>query len=327
LALGFTEADLAAMLGVATETVCRWWVAYTKGGLEAIPQQRTGRPLGSGRTLSDEQATRVQQIIDTTCPEDVGIAAPLWSRRAVRDLIAKECGVTMPVRTVGEYLRRWGYTAKKPRRHNRKQDPQEVRQWLEQTYPAIKKRAREEHAEIHWCDETGIVADQCCGYGYAKKGQPATMEVPDPHIRINMVSSITNEGTVRFMTYPKTMTGELFVVFLERLLRSTSGKIFLMIDRLPAHGKACVTEWVAKHRDRLELFELPRRAPELNPTEYLNNDMKMAVKDPGLPKSETELRSRVQNVMHRLCNFPKHIMNLFLHPCVLYAAASAAAVT
>jgi transposase len=99
--LGFTEADLAAMLGVAPETVCRWWVAYSNGGLEAIPQQRTGRPLGSGRTLSDEQSRRVQQIIDSQSPEDVGIASPLWNRRAIRDLIAKECGITMPVRTGG----------------------------------------------------------------------------------------------------------------------------------------------------------------------------------------------------------------------------------
>lgn len=319
--MGFTEADVADLLGVSRETVSRWWSAYSNGGLEAIPQDRTGRPLGSGRTLSDEQAKRVQQLIDTKSPEDAGIAAPLWSRRAVRDLIAQECGVTMPVRTVGKYLRRWGYTAKKPRRHNRRQDPQEVREWLGKTYPAIKKRAQAEHAEIHWCDETGIVADQCSGYGYARKGEAATMEVPDPHIRINMVSAITNEGMVRFMTYPQTMTGEVFVVFLDRLLRSTTGKIFLMIDRLPAHGNACVTEWVAKHQDRLELFEMPRRAPELNPDEYLNNDMKTAVKDKGLPGSKKELRSRIQQVMHRLCNLPKHIASLFLNPFVLYAAA------
>jgi transposase len=314
--LGFIEVDIANMLGVATETVCRWWVAYSNGGVEAIPQDRTGRPLGSGRTLSDEQAKRVQQIIDTQSPEDVGIASPLWSRRAVRDLIAQECGVTMPVRTVGEYLRRWGYTAKKPRRHNRRQNPQEVREWLEKTYPAIKERARKEHAEIQWCDETGIAADEYPGYGYAREGQAATMEVPDPHIRINMVSAISNEGTLRFMTYPQTMTGELFIVFLGRLLRSTTGKIFLMIDRLRAHGTPEVKEWVAKHQDRIELFELPRRAPELNPDEYLNNDLKRTVKDEGLPSSKKELRSRVQQAMHEICNLPQHIMNFFLHPCV-----------
>ncbi len=170
--------------------------------------------------------------------------------------------MALAVRTVGEYLRRWGYTAKKPARHARRQDPEEVRQWLEDTYPALKARARKEHAEIHWCDETGVVADHCSGYGYARKGQRVTMEVPDPHIGINMVSSITNEGTLRFMTYPGTMTGERFIVFLGRLLRNTTGKIFLIVDRLKVHQSGVVKEWVSAHADRLELFELPRRAPE-----------------------------------------------------------------
>jgi transposase len=321
--LGFTQADVARILGVATETVCRWWVAYSAGGLEAIPHERTGRPPGSGAALSDEQATRIQRLIDTTSPEDQGLDASLWSRRAVGELIRKECHVVLAVRTVGEYLRRWGYTAKKPTRHARKQDPEEVRQWLEATYPALKTRARKEHTEIHWCDETGVVADQCSGYGYAREGQRATMEVPDPHIGINMVSSITNEGTLRFMTYSGTMTGDRFIVFLGRLLRSTTGKIFLIVDRLKAHQSAVVQEWVAAHADRLELFELPRRAPERNPGEYLNNDVKRAVKEDGLPDTVPALRSRLQHVMRKLRQLPKHIVSYFLHPCVLYAAATA----
>ncbi|MDY3559298.1 IS630 family transposase, partial [Gemmata sp. JC673] len=248
---GFTQADVADILGVAPETVCRWWVAYSGGGLEAIPHERTGRPPGAGAALSDEQAARIQQLIDTTSPEESGIASPLWSRRAIGELIRQECGVVLAVRTVGAYLRRWGYTAKKPARHARKQDPEEVRHWLEHTYPALKTRAKRERAEIHWCDETGVVADHCSGYGYAKRGQRATMDVPDPHIGINMVSSITNEGTLRFMTYPGTMTGERFVVFLGRLLRTTTGKVFLVVDRLKAHQSAGVAEWVAAHADRL----------------------------------------------------------------------------
>ncbi len=35
----------------------------------------------------------------------------------------------MPVRTVGEDLKRWGDTAKKPRRHAREQNPEEVNKW------------------------------------------------------------------------------------------------------------------------------------------------------------------------------------------------------
>ena len=69
----------------------------------------------------------------------------------------------MAVRTVGAYLKRWGYTSKKLQRHARDQDPEEVREWREITYPELEKRAETEDAEIFWCDETGAVADAYSG--------------------------------------------------------------------------------------------------------------------------------------------------------------------
>ena len=101
---------MAELLGLSRETVSRWWTAYVDHGLEALPGDRTGRPVGSGRTLNDGQAARLRTILNEKSPEEVGIASPLWTRRAVAELIRKEYGIDMPVRTVGEYLERWGYT-------------------------------------------------------------------------------------------------------------------------------------------------------------------------------------------------------------------------
>jgi transposase len=317
--LGFTQSAVAELLGVSRETVCRWWSAYTSGGVEALPQERTGRPEGSGR-LSDEQARHIQQLLDENSPEKLGIASPLWSRRAVGDLVKKEFGIELAERTVGDYLKRWGYTAKKPGRHSKDQDPEEVRQWLEETYPAIEKRASEEAADIYWCDETGRQADQQPGYGYAKKGEPATMAVPDSHIRVSQISAISNEGSVRFMTYTSTMTAALFIVFLGKLVAGASRKSFLIVDRLKAHDAAAVDKWLAEHQDQIEVFYLPRYSPELNPDEYLNNDLKGGVNKTGLPDNKEDLRSRVQSFMHRLLHLPEHVRNFFQHPCVQYAA-------
>src|SRR5271157_5009042 len=111
------------LLGLSRETVSRWWTAYAEDGVEALPGERTGRPVGSGRTLIDGQAAWLRTILNQKSPEEVGIASPLWTRRAVADLIRKQFGIDMPVRTVGEYLRRWGYTVKVPRRHAKDQDP------------------------------------------------------------------------------------------------------------------------------------------------------------------------------------------------------------
>ena len=70
--LGFSEVELADLLGVCNETISRWWTAYAAEGLDSLPGGRTGRPLGSGRFLSDQQAERIQELIDNNSPEQVG---------------------------------------------------------------------------------------------------------------------------------------------------------------------------------------------------------------------------------------------------------------
>jgi len=317
---GFTQVDLADLLGVSPETVCRCWSDYLLAGLDGLPGKRSGRPLGSGRSLSPQQSAHIQYLIDHNVPEVLGVASPLWSRRAVRDLIREECGIVLAIGTVGKYLKRWGYTAKRPQRHSRDQVPEEVREWVEETYPAIEKKAEEQGARIFWCDETGSAADEHPGRGYAREGQRATMEVPQPHIHMNQISAISNTGAVRFMTYSRTMNAALFIVFLDRLLRSTTGKLFLIVDRLRAHDTAEVAAWVAAHHDRIELFYLARRAPERNVTEYLNNDLKGQINAQGLPDSKEELRSRIQRFMRGLLNLPEHVKSYFRHPCAQYAA-------
>ena len=154
--LGYAVVDIAAILGVREETVSRWCSRYDRGGRQALPGDRTGRPLGSGRLLADEQERGLRQLIETKSPQEVGIPAALWTRQAVRDLIKQQLGVRLPIRTVGEYLRRWGYTPQVPVRKAYRQDPEEVAQWLEETYPEIEAQAAHEGGEIHWGDETGV---------------------------------------------------------------------------------------------------------------------------------------------------------------------------
>src|SRR5439155_25771376 len=68
--LGYSEVELANLLGVCHETISRWWTAYAADGLPALPGDRRGRPLGSGRFLSEQQAERIKSRIDHNTPEE-----------------------------------------------------------------------------------------------------------------------------------------------------------------------------------------------------------------------------------------------------------------
>lgn len=319
--LGMTETRLAEIFGLARETVCRWWSAYQAGGVEAIPHERTGRPIGSGRTLDDAQATQLQAKIKDHSPGDWGIAAPLWTRRAVRDLIRNEFQIDMPIRTVGEYLRRWGYTPKKPRHKARGQDPEKLREWLENIYPAIAEAAAKEGGEIQWCDEKGVGANEFPGRGYAPIGQTPEQEVMAHPCQMNVASTITNEGKIRFMTYRSTMTATVFIEFLRRLVQGAHKKIFLIVDQLPAHTSSAVEHWLEGRDDRIEMFYLPARYPERNPDEYLNNDIHHSVNAASLPNNQSELRANIQRFLQSLAKLPGHVANYFKNSYISYAAA------
>jgi transposase len=114
--LGYSELDLAALLGVCHETISRWWTAYSAEGLTALPRGRSGRPLGTGRLLSDSQAQRIKECLDHHCPEELGIPHAL-GYRAVRDLIrARSLASTW--RNEPSAVAPLGYTSKKPSRHS-----------------------------------------------------------------------------------------------------------------------------------------------------------------------------------------------------------------
>ena len=106
------------------------------------------------------------------------------------------------------------------------------------------------------------------------------------------------------------------------MLSETTRKIFLIVDRLRAHEAKKVEAWAAEHRDRIELFFLPRYAPERNADEYLNNDMKGSINATGLPGSQEGLRRRIQGFMIKLRHLPEHVRQYFQHPCVKYAAGT-----
>lgn len=104
-------------------------------------------------------ATQQQQIVDAVrsrCPDQLRIPGLLWTRAAVQELSERECGVRLEVSTVGRYLRRWGFTLKRPVKRALEADPVVVEAWLEEVYPAIKARAKKQGAMILWQDESGV---------------------------------------------------------------------------------------------------------------------------------------------------------------------------
>ena len=157
---------IAAQLEVRRNTVSNGWKAYQAEGVRGIPSQTRGRKPGEQRTLSPRREKQNQALLCDQTPEQyklglrsrrgstpyipVGVSFALWTRRAVQALLRQRLRRTMPLRTVGEYLKRWGFTPQKPLKRAYEQRPAQVKRWLDETYPAIVARAKREQAEIQF---------------------------------------------------------------------------------------------------------------------------------------------------------------------------------
>ena len=77
---------------------------------------------------------------------------------------------------------------------------------------------------------------------------------------------------------------------------------------------------MAAHSDEIELLFLPPYAPEHNPDEYLNNDLKQQLKNLPRPDSHEELVQSTTSVLRSLQRRPDRIRAYFHHKDVRYAA-------
>ena len=111
-------------------------------------------------------------------PDQLKLLFASWNRQAFRQLIKMQFGFEMPIRTVGEYLSRRGYTPQKPIQKAFEHRPVEVALWMEESYPAIYSKAKDENAEIYWADETGLSTQSNLVRVYAPAGKT-------PELRLN----------------------------------------------------------------------------------------------------------------------------------------------
>jgi len=255
---GRSGREVSEITGLSQEHVSRVWRSFLKDGASVINIRTRGRRLGSKRVLSPEQEKALRNLMIDKTPDQLKFPFALWTRRAVQIVAERLFEVELTLRTISNYMKRWGFTPQKPMKLAYEQKPEAVKAWLTQNYPEIARRAQAENAEINWGDEPGVVADGYTAKGYAPKGQTPVLRLTGSpkRTRISMVSAITNQGKVRFMMYKGKMTSQVLIKFMARLVKDNQRKIFLIVDNLRTHHSRAVAEWLAvpEIKTKIELF-------------------------------------------------------------------------
>lgn len=301
------------------ETLSIWVNLYKKNGKKALVKDSRGAKRYQNSALVKSEENWIRKVIINKTPEQLQLPFMLWNRGSVRDLIKQKYHKELSLTTISRLLLKWNMTPQKPAFKSYKQQPQVIKDWIDNEYPKISQEANRDKAQIHWCDETSISSREIIAKGFSPKGQTPILEIPSGRFSVNMVSAIASRGDVRFMLFENYMNKELFIEFLRRLTKDQKTKIYLILDNSAIHHSKAVKAWEIKHQDKIKLFYLPPYAPEHNPVEYLNQTLKVKLKNRPKDKTRRGLRTSVSQEMKSLQNSKKTIKSLFDAPKVRYA--------
>lgn len=313
-----THKQAADLFQISKSGVDKIWTRYNQKGIRGLSSKKRG--VQGGKKISGKQAAEVRELIKYKMPDQLKLPFGLWTREAVQQLMFERYGIDLSRWQVGRYLKNWGFTPQKPISKAFEQKPEKVKAWLNEEYPSIKKRALKEKAVIYFGDETGMRSDHQAGRSYAPSGKTPVIKKTGQRFSLNMISAISNKGHLQFMLLDGRFNGDVFISFLKRMIKYSKEKIYFITDGHPAHKTKKLNEWLEENKNRIEIFFLPPYSPELNPQEYVNQDVKTNIIGKRRPINKAQMRTNVEDFMHRRKNDRKQVQKYFHVSHVRYAA-------
>lgn len=316
---GVGKAEAARTFNVSRQSIHNWLTAVARDGADALQSQPRG-PQPGPRLLTRVQANDLRRQIINRCPDQLLLPFALWTREAVCALATQRHGATLSVWTAGRYLKSWGMTPQKPVRRAYERNPVAVKRWLKEEYPEIVASAKREGAEIFWGDEMGLRSDHQTGTSYSLRGVTPVIPGTGQRFRCNMISAVTNRGRLSFMVFKEQFAIGVFIRFLKRLVKHVGRKVFLIVDRLRVHTSPKIKAWIDRTSAAIEIFTLPADSPDLNPDEFLNQDVKSNALGRRRPSTQAELIRDARAYLRSTQQRPDVVARYFHAPSVRYAA-------
>lgn len=278
-----------------------------------------GRRAGEQTRFSLPEESALVEAICEYEPERLELGGKLWTRRKVAGLAKKLFGASFTEQGIGKLLRRHGFSFQRPDKRAIEADPEAMRTWTDETFPAIEQRAKDEGAAILFGDQVGVRSDQLSGRTWDRKGETPVVKRTGKRFSLNAMSVIATNGQLYFTIFAATFTTEVFIRFLDRLIGHYDGrKIHLVLDGHCVHRSVAVRDWVAERSTLIELHYLPPYAPHLNPDELVNADLKRTLADQVLPDRE-HMQAAVRSFFCRVQKLPDHVRSYFQAPHTSYA--------
>ena len=303
-------------LGLCRTSIYPWLRLHQKKGQGGLLLKKASGPRPK---LTEGQGRQVRRWIAGKDPRQYGFEFGLWTRQIVAQLLQEKFGIALKLTAVGRLLARLDITPQKPLRRAYERDPKAVKAWLEQTYPLLRRRAKQRGAAIFFLDEAGFSSEPNLGRTYGLKGQTPVVKTTGQRQKVSAISAVNATGKFWSQVYTGMLNATRFVSFLKAFRRGGRGVVYLVVDGHPSHRAKVVATYVAACGGDWELHFLPPYAPDLNPDEFVWQHAKTnGVAKKPLMKNES-LRARVEGDLSDIKANPRLVRAFFSAPSVVYA--------
>lgn len=132
---GYTQKEVADLLGVHPRTVQRWMQTYREQGMRGL-KARPAPGRTPKLTLRQEQ-TVLRWFLRS--PTEFGFTTELWTAPRVAELILRKFRKRFHPRYLNQWLAQRRITPQKPSRQARERNQRKIRRWMREEWPRIKK--------------------------------------------------------------------------------------------------------------------------------------------------------------------------------------------
>ena len=312
---GEKPSEVMRSLGFCRTSIYKWLRTYRRRGETGLAGSKSSGPKPK---LTDSQKRQVRKWIAGKDPRQWGFDFGLWTRQIVREMILEKFGISLSLPSVGHLLTSLDITPQKPLRRAYERDEAAVMKWKEEIYPQLRRRARENEAEIFFLDEAGVRSDSPLGRSYGLKGRTPVVKTSGKRQSINAISAVNSKGAFWYNVYPGKLNAALFLQFLRDFMKRRRKPVYLVLDSLSVHKTKSVEAYVHSTRGKLELHFLPTYAPDTNPDEFVWHPLKQNGTSKKPLRTNESLKDRVTADLSAIQGDPALVRSFFMADSVVY---------